>query len=293
MSSPLRLAVCNELFERLPFEEACPRIRALGYGGLEIAPYTLAEDPAGLSPDRRREIRRLLAGAGLEFVGLHWLLAAPAGLHVTTADLSVRRRSWDYLRRLSDLCADLARPEEESSSASAGNPVMVFGSPKQRSAVDGMTPAEATRIFTDELAGLAPHAAAQRVTVLVEALPANQSNVINSLAEAVAIVREIASPGVQTMFDVHNAVDEKEEHASLIRHYRDYIRHVHVNEIDGREPGMGNYNFESVLSALADIDYPGWVSLEVFDFSRDPEQVAERARRRLESAQTAAVLQNL
>jgi sugar phosphate isomerase/epimerase len=139
-------------------------------------------------------------------------------------------------------------------------------------------------VFTQELARVAPHAELRGVTILVEALPVNQSNVINSLAEAVAIVQQIASPAVQTMIDTHNAVDEKEEHASLIRKYREFIRHVHVNELDGREPGMGQYDFQSVLQALGEIRYPGWISLEVFDFSRDAEEVAERARRHLEGA---------
>ncbi len=282
----LRLAICNELFERFPFHQACKRIRALGYQGLEIAPFTLSEDPANLPPQRRNELRRIMEGEGLEFVGLHWLLASPPGLHVTTRDVAVRRRSWDYLHQLIDLCADLADSKEAPENAAG---VMVFGSPLQRSAVDGMTPHDATSLFTQELAHLAPHAASSGVEVLIEALPLNQSNVINSLDEAVGIVREIGSPAIQTMFDSHNAVDEKEEHASLIRKYRAFIHHVHLNEIDGREPGMGNYNFQSVLTALSETNYPGWVSLEAFDFSRDPEDVARRARLHLEAAHTAAL----
>lgn len=292
MPGSLRLALCNELFEPLPFDRACRRVRELGYGGLEIAPYTLGEDPASISLEQRIELRRVLQSEGLEFVGLHWLLAAPPGLHVTTGDAAVRKRSWDYLRKLIDLCADLA-VEEQRTGGTSGGPVMVFGSPKQRSAVDGMSPAEATSVFIGELTQVAPHAQARGVTILVEALPANQSNVINSLEEAVSIVQQIDSPAVQTMFDTHNAVDEKEEHASLIRKYRAYIRHVHVNETDGREPGMGDYNFQAVLTALAEENYGGWVSLEVFDFSRDPQVVAKCAREHLESAQQAAVAFNL
>ena len=283
MSGPLRLALCNELFERFPLPDACRRIHALGYRGLEVAPFTLAPDPARLTRQRRQEIRSVILESGLEFVGLHWLLAAPPGLHVTTSDTGLREHSWEYIRHLVDLCADLGE-----------NGVMVFGSPKQRSTVDGMNPRQATALFTEGLALIAPHAQARGVTVLVEALPTNQSNVINSLSEAVSIVRQIANPAVQTMFDSHNAVDEQEEHSSLIRRCLPYIRHVHVNETDGREPGMGDYNFSSILNALAESGYTGWISLEVFDFSRDPEQIAQRARQHLEAAQPAtAIAQNL
>lgn len=283
----MRLGVCNELFERFPFSKTCHEIRALGYRGIEIAPYTLGADPINLPVDARQEIRRILNGEGLEFIGLHWLLAEPAGLHVTTRDVSVRKRSWEYIHHLVDLCADLAGSRGEN------NGVMVFGSPKQRSAVDGSSPKEASSVFADGLAQAAPHAESRGVTILIEALPANQSNVVNCLSDAVSIVRQIGSPAIQTMFDTHNAVDEKEEHASLIRKYCSYIRHVHVNELDGREPGMGNYDFRSILSALDEVHYTGWVSLEVFDFSRDPAAVAQRAREHLESAQPLAISRTL
>ena len=276
--SGFRLALCNELFERVPFGKACEQINSLGYRGLEIAPFTLSNDPASLSAEQRREFRQLMEDANLEFVGLHWILAAPAGLHVTTPNKAVRERSWAYVRELVDLCADLAGVEADNKG------VMVFGSPRQRCTVDGMTSREATAIFSHELAGIAPHAEARGVTILIEALPENQCDVINSIEEAVAIVQEIGSPAVRTMFDTHNAVDEREEHASIIRKQHAFIRHVHVNETDGREPGMGNYNFQAIFQALADCGYAGWVSVEVFDFSRDAEQVAQRARLSLEAA---------
>src|SRR6185437_10948352 len=107
--------------------------------------------------------------------------------------------SWDHIRSLIDLCADLG-----------DNGVMVFGSPKQRNTVGGMNPSEARTIFTEELAKVAPQAEDRKLRILVEALPSEQSNVINTLDEAVAIVDAVRSPAVRTMFDTHNAVDETE-----------------------------------------------------------------------------------
>jgi sugar phosphate isomerase/epimerase len=121
------------------------------------------------------------------------------------------------------------------------------------------------------------------VTVLVEALPANQSNVVLTLEEAAAIVREISSPAVQTMFDVHNAVDETLPHAELVERYFDVIRHVHVNELDGRHCGAGDYDFKPVLEGLRRRNYAGWVSLEAFDFTPGAERLAAESLRHLES----------
>lgn len=276
MASPFRFAVCNELFQHMPFDEACSKVSGLGYLGLEIAPFTLAENPLDVTAVQRSAITKTLHDEGLSFVGLHWILMSPPGLHVTTPDAALRRRSWEHVHHLIDMCADL-------SDGNNGNGVLVFGSPKQRSTVDGMTRKEAMDVFTSELAHLAPHAEDRRVKILVEALPKNQCDVVNSLAEAVSIVRQIGSPAIKTMFDTHNAVDETEPHASLIRKYFPYIAHVHVNEIDGREPGMGDYDFASVLSVLKELNYSGWVSLEAFDFSRDPVEIASRALEHLRS----------
>ncbi len=262
MPHRFRFATCNEVFENWTFHDTCKAIRRAGYQGLEIAPFTLAADPASLTPDQRRQFRSIMQSEDLVFVGLHWLLVKPDGLHVTTNDTHVRTKSWQYIRDLIDLCADLG---------DAG--VMVFGSPKQRSAVDGASVEEATARFVDGIAGVSSQAAERGVTILIEALPSAQSNVVTSLDEAARIVREIASPSVRTMFDTHNAVEEMEAHATLIERHFDLIRHVHVNEMDGRHPGTGTYDFKPMLSTLLTRDYRGWVSLEAFDFSAGAETI--------------------
>src|SRR3989454_12336413 len=55
---------------------------------------------------------------------------------------------------------------------------------------------------------------------------------------------------------------ESMPHAELIHQYQSYIRHVHVNEMDGRYPGTGSYDFKPLFAALAECSYQGWVSLE-------------------------------
>ena len=267
-----RHSICNEAFEKWPFADACKAIRTAGYTGMEIAPFTLAEKPRDVTAAQRAEYRDIIASEGLTFVGLHWLMVSPKGLHVTGPDAELRQQSWGHIRDLIDLCADLGP-----------NGVMVFGSPKQRATSGGLSREQATRNYIDGLAGVAPHAAARGVTVLVEALPADQCDVIQTLAEAAAIVREIASPAVQTMFDVHNAIDEAEPHAVLVDRYFDRIRHVHVNELDGRHCGTGNYDFKPVFETLRRRGYAGWISLEAFDFTPGAEVLANESLRYLES----------
>ena len=176
----------------------------------------------------------------------------------------MRERSWAHIRNLIDLCADLGE-----------NGVMVFGSPQQRSTTGGLTREQATRNYIEGLASVAPQAEERGVTVLVEALPVAQSDVVQNLAEAVSIVEEINSPAIRTMFDTHNAIDEIEPHVVLVERYFPFLRHVHVNELDGRYPGTGDYDFGILLETLLRLNYQHWVSLEVFDFKPGPAQIAQ------------------
>lgn len=270
MGFQFRQAICNEVYGKAPLLEVCRSIRKIGYTGIEIAPFTLSDSPGDLTPAMRREYRSMIPSEGLSFVGLHWLMVSPAGLHVTTPDRALRERSWAHIHGLIDLCADLG-----------DNGIMVFGSPKQRS-TQGISVADATRNYADGLAGVAPHAESRGVTILVEALPKDQSDVINTLSDAAAIVNEIGSPAVRTMFDTHNAADETEPHPAVVERYFDLIRHVHVNEMDGRHPGTADYDFKSIFETLRRLQYQHWISLEAFDFTPGAEKIAAESLRFIE-----------
>ena len=274
-ATPLRFSVCSETFQGLPFEEQCRLARTTGYAGIEVMPGGLAENPVAIPAARRRELRRTIADAGLEFVGLHNLLTVPAGWRATANDAEVRRRTWEFVRGLIDLCADLG-PDG----------IMVFGSGKQRSAEAGCPIGEAVKRLRDGFASVAGHARERGVTILIEPLAPHLSNVVNRLEEAVAMVREIDSPAVRTMFDVHNTAAEQLSGAQLIGKYIGWIRHVHLNEMDGRRPGTGSYDFRALLRALEEHGYRGWLSLEVFDFRPSGEAVAAEALAHLQEGAT-------
>jgi sugar phosphate isomerase/epimerase len=116
----VKLSLCNEVVRELPFERQCALAAGLGYRGLELAPFTFGDDAWRMPAVKRAEIRRACADSGIEVSGLHWLLAAPAGLSITTPDRSVWQKSVDVLRASVDLCAEL------------GGIYLVHGSPAQR-----------------------------------------------------------------------------------------------------------------------------------------------------------------
>lgn len=258
----LKYAVCNELFGDLPLAEAAAMARRNGFRGLELAPFTLFGDfsPSAIARGVG-EARRVFADSGLEFAGLHWLLVKPEGLRIATADAALRRKSWDHLRRLVDAAAELG----------GGN--LILGSPKQRGAEPGQTPEQAAAILADELAAIAAHCAERRSPILIESLSSDQTDVINRLDQAAAIVDRIGSAGISGMFDFHNCADETESPAALIRKHFGMIRHVHLNAMDGSHPKPGDLSYRDAFASLVDCAYAGWVSLEIFTMPVDPEVV--------------------
>ncbi len=263
-SGQFRLAVCNETFQGWDVAAGFRGALDTGYTGIEIAPFTLSEDPASVPASKRSEYRDVMEGEGLGYVGLHSLLTVPRGeLHVTTPDDALRNRSWEYFRKLIDLCADLG-----------DGGMMILGSGRQRRTTDGSSVEDATMRLRDGLAGVAGHAAERGVTILPETLAPHLCDVLTSMEQTVAMVREISHPAVQTMFDTHNAVAEEIPHDQIIKEHAALIRHVHINEMDGRHPGTGTYDFSIPLQALKDIGYEGWLSLEVFKFEPSGEEIA-------------------
>src|SRR6185295_12327923 len=75
----MRFGICNEIFERWPWERVCEYSARLGYQGLEVAPFTLADDAASISQETRSDVRECAERHGIQILGLHWLLVKPAG----------------------------------------------------------------------------------------------------------------------------------------------------------------------------------------------------------------------
>jgi len=70
----MRYAICNEHWGNLPFAQTCERIAAAGFEGVEIAPFTLNEDPRELTDHDAIAVTKAAKDAGIEVIGLHWIL---------------------------------------------------------------------------------------------------------------------------------------------------------------------------------------------------------------------------
>lgn len=262
----MKLALCNEVLLPLPLAAQCEAAARMGYDALEIAPFTLADDPTTLDETTARELRATALAHGLKVSSLHWLLVKPEGLSLVTDDAAVRRRTLDLLRRLIDFAA------------ACGASVLVHGSPKQRSPAPGQSVLGATVRLESALAELAPHAADAGVTYCLEPLAPFETPVINTVAEAAAMVDRIGSPAIRTMLDVSAASHSEHEpvHEVLLHFLASgHIAHVQVNDKNRRGPGQGETRQRPVLQVLKDMNYDGWVAVEPFEYLPDGPGCAE------------------
>ncbi len=261
----MRYAICNETFEGWDHPRVCRLVADLGYGGLEIAPFTLASSINDVTPARRRELRLQAEVCGLRIIGLHWILAKTEGLQLTSPDEAVRRRTAEYLVELARCCRDL------------GGELMVFGSPAQRRIPFGATQAEAMVNAADTFRRALPAIADCGVKLCLEPLAPPDTDFINTCAEAVALLDRVSHPNFVLHLDVKAMASEEAPIPELIRRYASRTQHFHANDPNQRGPGFGDVDFVPIFRALKETDYRGWVSVEVFDYSPDPETIARKS----------------
>lgn len=263
----MRYAICNETFEGWDHARVCRFVAALGYQGLEIAPFTLAPRITDVTPEQRRVLRRQAEDNGVAILGLHWLLAKTEGLHLTSPDEGVRRRTADYLVELARCCNDL------------GGDILVFGSPAQRRVPLGATRTEATEYAADTFSRALPAIAAYSVKLCLEPLATAEADFITTCDEAVALLDRVGHPNFILHLDVKAMSSEGTPVPDLIRKYISRAGHFHANDPNKRGPGFGDTDFVPIFRALHESGYAGWVSVEVFDYSPDPETIARESLR--------------
>lgn len=263
----MKYAICNETFEGWEHTRICGRIAELGYTGLELAPYTIAPQITEVSAMHRAQLRREANAAGVEIIGLHWLLAKTQGMHITSPQPETRARTGNYLTELARAAADL------------GGNILVLGSPLQRNIPVGYTTAQAEEFALETLSYCLPALEQSRVFLCLEPLGPAETNFLNTAAEGVALARRLAHPFVKLHLDVKAMSTEAAPVPDVIRANREFIHHFHANDPNRRGPGFGETDFKPIFRALREIDYAGWVSVEVFDYSPDPDTIARESLR--------------
>jgi len=261
----VKFAICNETFGDCPVERAFDFAAQCGYTGIEIAPFTLATYVTEIPAGQRAAVRQAAEAAGLEVVGLHWLLAKTEGYHLTSPEAAVRAKTAEYLIELARFCADL------------GGRVLVFGSPAQRSLPRGVSKTEGMNFAADVFERLLPALEEANLVLALEPLGPEETNFLNTAAEAVELIGRLGSPHVRLHLDCKAMSTEMVPMVELIRRHASHLAHFHANDPNRRGPGFGNLDFVPILHALSQIQYDGWVSVEVFDYTPGAEALARQS----------------
>ncbi len=262
----MKFGICNEIFDAWKdVDRAIHYVRELGYDGLEVAPFTLAPDVEDISAPMRREVAKSAESAGLEILGIHWVLVGPDGVYLNHPERSVRERTAQYLADLAHFCADI------------GGTRMIFGSPKQRKVYPGLTYDQAFDFAVETFERALPVLEDRGVTLCMEPLSTRETDFCTSAEETVRLIDRIDHPNFRLLLDTKAMTDEPEGRPATIRRYAKYMAHYHANDENLNGPGWGEVDFGPIFEALTDVGYDEYVSVEVFNFEPGPEAIAMRS----------------
>src|SRR5438552_12505391 len=150
---------------------------------------------------------------------------------------------------------------------------MVFGSPDQRRLPAGGTHEQATEYALDTFRRALPAIADCGIKLCLEPLTLAETDFINTCSEGVELLDRVQHPNFVLHLDVKAMSTDEAPAPELIRRHAARTGHFHANDPNLRGPGFGATDFVPIFQTLRQSGYPGWVSVEVFDYTPDPETI--------------------
>jgi sugar phosphate isomerase/epimerase len=273
----MKLAFSTNAYLNFSFAEACERLAGIGYAGVEIMADVPHAWPAYLLPAQKDGIREALAAnkLGISNVNAFMMHAVndyrqkywhPSWVE---PDRHYRQVRIDHTIRALSLAAELGAP---NITTEPGGPV------------EGRTRAECMKIFVEALKPVVEHAAKVGVPLLVEPEP---DLLIETADEYLEFAGHFDTPFLGLNFDIGHAFCVKDDPAATVRKLGPLIRHVQLEDIAATRvhhhliPGEGVIDFAATLTALKEVGYAGWVSVELYTCHEEPDHAARLARERV------------
>lgn len=169
-------------------------------------------------------------------------------LTLTSEDFETRKRAIDYLRAMIDFAGPFGAP-------------IIVGS-MQGNSQGAETRATAIGYLEDALEELGEHAAKHRVPVLLEILNREESNLVNTAADAVVLAGRLATKNVRLLADLYHLSMEEKDVPAAIKTIDTLLGHLHFVDSNRRPAGCGSLDFGPIVAALEQIGYNGYASAE-------------------------------
>jgi sugar phosphate isomerase/epimerase len=235
---------------------ACAKAAKLGFDAIELFP------PEPFHGGDVDVLRELLDDNGLSLAavgtGAGWVKHK---LSFTAADEATREKALDFVKRMIDFAGPFGAP-------------VIIGSMQGRAA-DAVTKPVAIRYLGHALFKLDEHAAEYETPVLYEPINRYETNLVNALGDAVALITASGLTNVKLLADLFHMNMEEVSLADAIRAAGKLVGHIHFADSNRKAAGMGHTDFIPVMNALRDIGYAGYLSAEVFPLP-DPDAAAKR-----------------
>jgi protein FrlC len=244
-------------------EETIKRIAGIGYDGIEIGAAAPHAYPSHLNKDRRKAIKRILDDNG---IAVSSMLPAPGGgpgFNVASPLEEERREAVAQYKQVIELCSDL------------GGPTVMYIAGWQ---IYGTSRIQAWEWSRQALTEIAKTAADFEILLVVEPTPTD-SNLVESCDDAIEMMEQVGAKNVGLMFDTQHAYYRNEVPTDYVYRMGKNLRHIHLSEFGRLPPGAGRGDFVGLVSALREIGYKGYLTMEIGFNRRDvePDLVARQA----------------
>lgn len=233
-------------------DETIKRLARIGYDGIEIGAGAPHAWPAHLTPERRKEVKRLLDEHG---IALSSMLPAPSGgpgNNPVSPCKEERRWTIEHYKDLVRLCAEWGG---ETLIYLPG--WMVF--PTRRR--------EALAWTRAALSEIAETAGEHGVTMVIEPTP-HDTNLCESCDDAMELMEDVGHPNVKLMFDTFHVFYRREVNTDYIYKMGKDLKHIHISDNDRLPPGQGRGDWPSIIQALRDVEFDGYLTMETGFHSR-------------------------
>ena len=158
-----------------------------------------------------------------------------------------------------------------------GGSILVFGSPQQRNLLAGVSHEQAMEYAAEVFQAAMPVLEDLDVTLAVEPLGPAEGNFLLTADAGARLVEMVGSPHCRLHLDCKAMSSEATPIPDIIRRHAAMLVHFHANDPNRLGPGFGELDFVPIFETLGAIDYRGWVSVEVFDYSPGVERLARES----------------
>ena len=238
------------------FEEKLAKATALGYDGVEL----MTADPAALDTAQVRDAVRD-AGLVVSAIG-SGAVAIASGLTLLNEDPEKAARAQARLVELINFARGVAAP------------IVTIGSLRGRLGRQG-SPSYVDLVQI--MQRMAETAAKCNVRLAIEPLNRYESDVINTVEQGLALIRDVANPALGLVVDTYHVNIEEGSWTSPFRQAMAMgcLFHVHLGDNNRLSPGSGLIDFPAILSALEGSGYQGHLSAELLALP-DADTAAQR-----------------